>query len=424
MVHKVIKFLTYNLALKIGAFVIAILAWILVVNADDPIISEPFDNVPVNVINREIVTNYGMTYRVDNNATSVQVIIYAKRSVMDLIKQNPSLVTATADMSQMQLDSLIPITATVTGFEGRIHQAIAVPVNMIVTIEEVAQRNLPINANITGQPRQGFVIGPNEVSPPTVTITGPASMIADIDRVVARVDVTSRTRSGDFEAEFIIYDIHGNAMDQSLLSNDIGQSPVMVHVEILPTKVVPLHFSTSGRPGAGFVLTDISSEPSTIKIAATQDVLDGIESITIPPEAVNINDANSRVDIPVDVTPFLPEGVQLGDPEIFTIIVTVQIERAGTTTITVPVDAIIVQGLREDLSIQYEGITSIDLQFQGSQSMLALIQTTNLVSIDLSGITQAGRYSVPITVTTNLNVENISTVREIPIILSPRTETQ
>jgi len=421
IIQQIYRLITYNLTLKIGAFFIAILAWILVVNADDPIVPVEFPNVPVNVINREIVTNYGKTYRVDNNTTSVRVIVYAKRSVMDRIKLNPELVTATADMNQMQLESLVPITATVIGFENRIHEAIALPNNMIVTIEDVARHQFPVHVNIIGRPRDGFVVGQRDVSPTTITITGPASLISEISEVVARVDVSGRTRSGDFEAELIIYDIYGVAIDQSLITTDIGESPVMVHIEIYPTKTVPLKFSTTGRVMPGFVVIDVSSEPSTVNIAAPQEVLDQIDEVLIPGSAVSVNGANSRLEIPVDISQFMPEGVLLANPDAINVIVTVQIEQAGTRTVVVPVEAIIVQGLGQNLSVTYS-ISELDLHFQGIQGLLSLIQPTNLVTIDLSMLTEVGTYTVPFTVTPNVAVENITAFDRIEVTISLRAE--
>ena len=107
---------TNNLGLKIMAIVFAAVLWLIVVNVDDPVETRPFRNVPVDEVNKEVITNKGRTYKKLDDTQTVTVLVKAKRSVLTKLKAEN--IVATADMSEMQFESLVPITATIPGYEG------------------------------------------------------------------------------------------------------------------------------------------------------------------------------------------------------------------------------------------------------------------------------------------------------------------
>ena len=51
--------LTTNLGLKIIAFIFAVFLWFIVVNLDKPVGSRTFRDIPVQIVNAEIITTAG-----------------------------------------------------------------------------------------------------------------------------------------------------------------------------------------------------------------------------------------------------------------------------------------------------------------------------------------------------------------------------
>lgn len=94
------------------------------------------------------MTNEGKTYKILDDTQKVSVVVRAKRSV--LAKLSSSSIIATADMSEMQISSLIPITATVPGYEGK-YTAEATPGNLKVKIEDQTKNPFPVNVSSDGQ---------------------------------------------------------------------------------------------------------------------------------------------------------------------------------------------------------------------------------------------------------------------------------
>ena len=51
--------LTINLGLKITAFVFSVFLWLIVVNIDNPVSSITYNNIPVTIVNDDIITSSG-----------------------------------------------------------------------------------------------------------------------------------------------------------------------------------------------------------------------------------------------------------------------------------------------------------------------------------------------------------------------------
>ena len=114
MAQKMKKYrFSNNLGLKIIAFFFSAFLWLIVVNVDNPIGSRTFADIPVRIINDDIITSSGEVYQVIGENT-VSVVVYANREVRQ--KLDPEDIIATADVSQMDTTTnLIPIDISIRG---------------------------------------------------------------------------------------------------------------------------------------------------------------------------------------------------------------------------------------------------------------------------------------------------------------------
>ena len=88
-----------NIGLKILAVMFSVLLWLISVNINDPVDTEVYRNIPVEMENTSLLTDEGMTYEVLDDTDRVTVTVRANRSVLENI--NASDVTATADFSEL-----------------------------------------------------------------------------------------------------------------------------------------------------------------------------------------------------------------------------------------------------------------------------------------------------------------------------------
>ena len=64
-----------NIGLRLIALIAAAVLWLVVVNISDPIDSVSFNNIPVTIINEEVVTNQGKVFQVVDNVQTVRVTV-------------------------------------------------------------------------------------------------------------------------------------------------------------------------------------------------------------------------------------------------------------------------------------------------------------------------------------------------------------
>ena len=104
MFKKMMKHLINNPGLKILSAVIAVLLWLVVVNVENPQISDNFA-VPIEFINEDMVANMGKVYEVVGHEDSsepifVNITVTGPRKTMESL--TAASFTATVDLAQVE----------------------------------------------------------------------------------------------------------------------------------------------------------------------------------------------------------------------------------------------------------------------------------------------------------------------------------
>lgn len=393
------KRLMNNIGLKILAFFVAFMLWIMVVNIDDPVTHKTFSEIPVSVINEEVLANaqQPQTYQIMDNTQAVDVTVTAKRKTLNKIKEKD--IIAVADIKELTLDTQIPIDITINGFEDRYDSAQANPRNLQIKLEDEETKRFPIVPTTTGTVRDGFVLGDIQAMPEKVSIRGPKSVIAEISRVEASVSVSGLSKNAILDSELVLYDSNNNVIDQNLLSNNLGTEGVGVSVQILNTKNIPLEFDESLIKAArGYEFTGITYEPQTIQISGERDEIDNITSLRVPGEALDISNIKEKTEKIIDVSEYLPDNIRLADENAGSVVVTISVEKDGTKSYDITVGSVTINNLSEELTMSYATADMIELQVRGPKEVLENLSLEQAISIDLKNYTVDGTYNVPVSV--------------------------
>ena len=382
---------TDNLGLKIIAIIFAVFLWLIVVNLDNPVSTQTFSEVPVTIINEDIILSAGDTYQVLGEE-KVSVVISATRQVRQKLTKED--IVATADIKEMDTSTgLVPIKISIPNYAGKYESAEAAPRNLQIQREKSGKKVLSLTVS-TGDSkvRDGYILGDMTVNPDKVTITGPESILDQIDRAVALIDVEGLAKDSEETAKLELYDISGNPISQTRLGNNLGEGGITVSVEVLKIKSVPILLTVSGTPAEGYKYTGYSSEPETVQIYGEKDVIDKIEEIDVP--AIDVSEASEPVQKSVNISEYLPKGVQLVDEKTANVTVTAMVEEEGTRTINFMVSSIQISNLAEGLQVSYEPDAEIALRFSGDQKALEMLDISNAVSVDMSAYVVPGGYDV------------------------------
>lgn len=416
------KSLTNNIGLKLLAFIFAFMLWLLVVNIDDPVDTKTFDDIPVSIEYTEVVTQDQRSYQVLDGTDTVSVTVSATRSVLEKISAEN--IVATADMRELYLESQIPIEITIPGYE--FETATASPRNVQVKIEQNKSDTFPITVTTTGTVRDGYVLGNVQADPERVTVNGPESVIDQISKVVAEVNVSGLSSDSSIDAVLTYYDEDNNEISAEQLANNLGATGVKVNVTLYHTARIPVTVDTSEVTAAdGYSISEVTWTPEEIQLAGEEEVLDALEEIRIPADAIDITSISQRTEKTVDITPYLPEGTRLVDENGNNILVTARVAREGTKSFDIPVGSITVNNLDDALTVSgYGSGDDLEVHIGGPQEQLNSLELSDLaVSIDLKNCTEAGEYEVPVTITLPSDVPDctVETSVTVKVTLEKRT---
>jgi len=365
---------TNNLVLKISSLAVAFLVWIIVVNVSNPIVTRNI-SVPLNVVNANIITDAGKTYSL-MGANSVTVS-YEVRS-RDQSRISASDFNASIDLGDMyDITGAVPIAVEVVNNKDLIIGAVASKPSIVrVSIEDLQRKEFTLTTKITGTPSDGFSVGEVKLDKTNVVVTGPVSVIGQISQIGVEIDVSGLDSNESGRAELKYFDANGNAfvISDNRVSksfDNVGYSLVMLN-----GRTLALNFDVGGTAAQGYKFTGAESTTKSIQVRGQPEVLEGLDSITVPASALSVEGATGDVNITVDIKNFLPANVTaVGDTKVN---VTLKVEALDKKSLTLTVNDLNIVGAKpgvatnivpekitvvvSGLSANLESVTNTDLK--------------------------------------------------------------
>lgn len=403
MGNKILKTLTKNLGFKILAVVFAFILWLVVYNTDDPTITVSY-TTNVTVENASVVTDMNKCYEVLNGTNTVSFAVTAKRSVLNKLEDTDF--TAVADMNRMIVNedgdkANVPIEI----ISKRSNSSLKYNEKnkyLEVSLEDLMKRRFIITADTSGKVADGYALGEVTVTNPNVlNVSGPASIVNKIDSVVATIDVDGMSMNLSDNVIPAIYDADGQEIDTTKLK--LSNTTVTISAKILSVKEIPLVFSTSGVPYGDNRVVEISSKPETIKVKGSSTTLNPLSSLNIPGDVLNVSGASEDITTTIDISEYLPDGVELVNASDATVTVTVRIEAYELKKFNLSTSQINVNGLDSNYDLSFDQST-VAVTVSGLKNDLNKLNTSQLsASID---VTDLGVGTHQVNLDLNLDEDN------------------
>ena len=420
--------ITNNLLLKILSLIIAFLVWLIVVNADNPIMTESFVVSDVQLLNEAYIDADGKMCMQDEEQEPIRVTIRAERKVLDRI--SASDIRAVADLQQaVSLDTdpvMVPITAVCAGIAPEDIQV--TPQNLSLHVEDKDTQEFVVNVTTNNtRPDRGYEVGTLSSNPEKIKITGPISLINKIDRVNAAIDVSDASEDVTEETEVTVIDKNGEVFSDTDMAY-LNVSKVYVTARLWEVRSdVRIRAEYSGTAAEGYEAESITTTPNVITVAGSTSALEALEeqnnTIWIPADAVDISGEKSDYEEKINISDYLPEGLKLTADSSEDLFIRVNILPEGSSVCEVPTKNIIVENAPDTMQVAFD-TAMIEVRVKKtSEDLEDLTEKEIQASIDLEDI-EEGSHELPVEirlpegyelvdeVTTGVEVSRISIAEE------------
>lgn len=409
MFKKRLSRLNSNIALKILSVLFAVILWLAVNNYDNPDITRTF-RVPVSTTEEQVLINMGKAYTIDPDTSVAIISVTGPRKTVDDFQTSDF--KATADLSQLsgyedgvQTTDIVVEASNTTVQEKIDKDKCEVKLSKLVggkeqqlrvTLEPRTDEQTYVVGETTGTPADGYAIGDIFVSPNLIKVSGPMSVVSQIDKIAAPVNVDNLTADCSVDASLVMYDAEGNVIENSKIT--LTPNVVTVNVQILGTKTVPVECGTTGTPAEGYVFVALEYAPKEVVIKGSPFVLNNIDKITIPADTINLTGATADVENSIDITPYLADaGVSLVKPEENKIAIKAIVEKLETKQLELPVSALTVENLSDNYEVTY-GATAVPVTVRGRSRDISALTASHLKgTINLRNL-QPGTYNVVVVI--------------------------
>lgn len=402
---------------KMSAFFGAILLWLLVIHIENPMYSTSIKNHPVSIFNTDKISEegYSIKNKEELSKLNTKISIKGPRLKVESILDNPELLNAAIDLSNITLDKNldeqtvylnISVSTSISGITIESIKSKSVE----ITVEKIISKEFPIELNTSLEETGEYLTLTPILSQDTVTLTGPISSINNVSNVVANttIDISSE-KSISIDAPLVAMDSDGNACTDVTLSTNL----VNVILPIGKKKEVPLNVAVDKSSISSNVsVIDISLEPSVITIVGEADLIDSITCIDLN----EISLSGIYEDVIMNSFINLPEGVTRIDSRSNYINVNLKIERHQSfeSKITLKNAKLNIIGISDP--DKYKVLTKqITIPFYAAPSVCEKVDINTFeFSLYLSNL-QKGVYTVSAQITSNLPVKLISDTTYIQI---------
>jgi YbbR domain-containing protein len=275
----------------------------------------------------------------------------------------------------------------VRALKDGIEDVSVVPETVRVELDRVEVRSVEVEVD-RGTIPEGLEIDEPVLSHETVEVRGPASVVSEVDRAVAYVDIPASGINVNEPVPLTLVGIDDQPVGTGQLEVDPEVVSVQIEVRAIETETtVAVRLPNDpGTPAPGFALEAVRVEPAYVTIVGLPEVLAEIASVTTAPISINGLSADDTFEVELQ----LPDDISLADGEPSTVTVTATI-RPSVSSRTFVV-GVVCTGSGDNACLPR--LEEIAITLSGTGEALSALTAANLTpTVDASGL-EPGDYEL------------------------------
>lgn len=288
------------------AAAIAFGLWLYVITVVNPEAEQTFYDVPVVMSNESVLKDKGLMIATDTQPT-VTLVLKGNRTDLNNLKKSD--ITLLADLSRINVAGDQNISYSI-GFPGEFaDNAFEVlshaPDKVALSIVEWGSKEVDVTVNYLGSVDLDYIVDKDgiQLDHEKVTITGPKSVIDQITQARVDVELSGRDQTFNESFRYTLCNAEGEPVDAAQVKTNVAE--VNMTLRIQRVKEISLLLDVKYGGGATEQTATIQIDPVTIKVAGSEALLEGLDSLVLG--TVNLADITEDTTLTFPIT--LTEGL-------------------------------------------------------------------------------------------------------------------
>ncbi len=393
---KILKIIKKDFKLKLLCLGFGIVMWFFVIGGINPIVVRQFKDIPVKYKNEAVLerNNFLIT---EPKKPLVNVSIKGTRNEVYAINKNDII-------AEINLDS------SITAGTHRLNVNVKVPHSVeiasvseheiLVSFDEEITKTFDVTVETKGEIKnKNQVVVKKEPDDKFVMLTGPASYVKKVKKVLAIVDVTGKETDEVVIAKLRAVDENEKVIEQVELS----KTDTNVAIGFKNFKEVPINLVEINTASNDIMILKKNLVPKVVSIVGNTTSLEKIKEIkTKPFDLSQVKD--SKV---YDLTLDLPKDITLVNKDLKPV-VNIDVDKKLEKVLSVKTEDISIQGVSDDVILQ--GLNdNVDVTVRGYESYISNLKPEDIkLYIDINSTDIGKNVQIKAKALDNVEIVKIS----------------
>lgn len=264
------------------------------------------------------------------------------------------------------------------------------PQKVLVRLEKMTKKEIPVNLVVEGKPAQGLVVGDWKIKPDRVEVAGASSVIAKIFEATAKLNLAGENSTVQKMVRLVALDSNGNEI-RNLVFQPFEVEVDVPLVQASSAKTVGIKVVTTGQPAAGFWVSKIESTPAAVAVTASSSLISQISFVETKEIDINGLSGDRQYETTLKSTPGV---VILDNVTLIKVKISVSLVNSTRQVNT----GFNFQNLSSNLKVTAVDPQKVTVVVTGSAADLAKLDAGEVrINLDLGRFVSPGTYSLDIT---------------------------
>ena len=388
-----------NFLIKFICLLLSFSLWLYIINVENPVREYKLNNVPVQVVNADVLKGYNLVLVPNQNLTVDLDLEGPSTEIYKVKKEQFKIVVNLGEYVLKEGDNNIPVQIESSPNNINIKNNGLLRVN--VALDKYQEKSLPIESKIKVNTEQGTYADKITINPQNATVSGAQSLVSKVKALEVKGEINDVSKAVNMSLPVVAVDENGNEI------KDVNISPNKVDVSfgVKKAKEVPVNVITTGTPKEGLALKSITPSIAKVSLIGPEDALSKVSFVETTP----IDVSQFADDAEVTTVLKVPDGVSLTSNDQSQIKVKLDFSKDSQKEIDVPVT---IEGSLEGYTPETD-VKTVKLTLDGPEDSISNIDVSKFkCSIDISKLTADGGSVKP---TISNSYDNIKVINMNPV---------